>query len=99
MTYKQGVISGLIITAIVALLSPLTQWIISTVITLEYFANVITYSVESGYYATVAEAKENFNLKTYIIQSVVGALFFGTVTSFVVAIFVKTKSRKMVANK
>jgi len=95
MTYKQGVVSGLIITVIVALLSPLTQWIISTVITPEYFANVITYSVESGYYASVAEAKANFNLRTYIIQSVVGALIFGAITSVIVAFFVRTKPKKI----
>jgi hypothetical protein len=49
MTYKQGFITGLIITAIVTIFSPLTQWIISNVITPDYFKNVIQYSVETGY--------------------------------------------------
>jgi hypothetical protein len=45
MTYKQGFITGLIITAIVTVLSPLTQYITSTIITPEYFPNMINYSV------------------------------------------------------
>ena len=41
MTYLQGLISGIILSAFIALLSPLTQWITSYVITPEYFPNVI----------------------------------------------------------
>lgn len=94
MTYAQGLISGLIITAIVALFSPLTQWIISTVITPEYFPNVIAYSVETGYHQSVEEAEAYFNLNNYIVQSVFGALIMGVITSAIVAIFTKTKSKK-----
>ena len=36
MTYKQGFISGLVITAIVTVLSPLSQYITPTIITPEY---------------------------------------------------------------
>tara|TARA_B100000315_G_C14105212_1_gene375629 strand:+ start:113 stop:382 length:270 start_codon:yes stop_codon:yes gene_type:complete len=41
MTYKQGVMSGMIITVFVTILSPVTQLITSTIITPEYFSNVI----------------------------------------------------------
>lgn len=92
MNYKQGFISGLIITVIVALFSPLTQWIISTVITPHYFENVIKLSVETGYLKTVEEAEAQFNLSNYMKQSAIGALVMGLVTSAVVAFFVKTKS-------
>lgn len=94
MTYKQGLISGLIITFIVALLSPLTQWIISTIITPEYFPNVIAYSVETGYHNSLEEAEAYFNLPNYIKQSTIGALIMGTVTSAIVAIFVWTKNKE-----
>jgi hypothetical protein len=92
MNYKQGFISGLIITVIVALFSPFTQWIISTVITPHYFENVIKLSVETGYLKTVEEAEAQFNLSNYMKQSAIGALVMGLVTSAVVAFFVKTKS-------
>ncbi len=48
MSYKQGFISGLIISCIIALISPFTQFVVSTIITPEYFPNVIAYAVESG---------------------------------------------------
>ena len=93
MTYKQGFLSGLIITIIVALLAPLTQWITSTIITPEYFPNVIAHSVDTGFYETVEEAEAQFNLKTYMVQSVIGALVMGVITSAVVALFVRSKSQ------
>ncbi len=92
MSYKQGFVSGLIISVIVTVFSPLNQWIISEVITPNYFENVIAYSVETGYYQNVEEAQAQFNLKNYIIQSTIWALGMGLITSAIVAFFVKTKS-------
>ena len=92
MTYKQGFITGLIITIIVTIFTPLTQWIISSVITPDYFKNVIQYSVETGYHKSVADAEAQFNLINYIIQSTIGALIMGIVTTATVAIFTRRKS-------
>lgn len=92
MTYKQGVISGLIITAILTLFSPLTQWFISNIITPDYFKNVIQYSVETGYHKNIAHAQAQFNLNNYIIQSTVGTLIMGIVTTVIVAIFTRKKN-------
>lgn len=91
MSYKQGLISGIIISAIIAFLSPLTQWIISYVITPEYFPNVIKRSVEIGYYKTTAEAEANFNYKNYAINSTIFAFVFGVVTPAIAMIFIQTK--------
>ena len=93
MTYKQGFISGLIITVIVALFAPLTQWITSTIITPEYFPNVIAYSIQTGYHKSMEEAQAYFSLKNYIVQSVIGAIVMGVVTSAIVAFFVRTKAK------
>lgn len=93
MTYKQGFISGMIITIIVALVSPLTQWIISYIISPEYFPNVIKRSVELGYYQTTAEAEFNFNYKNYAIQSTIAAMLMGLVTTAIVMIFLRTKKQ------
>lgn len=89
MTYMQGFVSGLIITIIVAVFSPLLQWIISTIITPDYFSNVIAYSVETGYFETLKEAEDYFNLSNYMVQSAVGALIMGIVTTAIVAIFTR----------
>ena len=96
MTYVQGLISGLIITAIVALFSPLTQWITSTIITPEYFPNVIAHAVETGYHESLEAAEAYFNLENYMKQSVIGALAMGVITSAVVALFVRSKKQKSI---
>ncbi|MGE8377522.1 MAG: DUF4199 domain-containing protein [Sphingobacterium sp.] len=90
-SYIQGLISGLVLSVIIALLSPLTQWIISYVITPEYFPNVIKRSVEIGYYKTTAEAEANFNYKNYAINSTIFAFIFGAVTTAIAMIFIRTK--------
>lgn len=90
MTYKQGLVSGLIITGIVTLLSPLTQVITSTIITPEYFPNIIAHSVEQGK-MTPEAAKAYFNLNNYIFQGLIGAPIMGLLTTLIVAIFTRKK--------
>ncbi len=91
MTWTQGLIAGIVISIIVTIFSPLTQYIISTYITPDYFTNIINYSVENGK-TTLQNAQAYFNLKSYMIQSAFGALAMGLVTSAIVAFFVKSKN-------
>lgn len=91
MTYKQGFITGLIITVIVTVLSPLTQYITSTIITPEYFPNMIRYSVETGK-MTMEAAEEYFNLKNFLLEVVIGTPVMGILTTAIVAIFTRKKS-------
>lgn len=90
-SYRQGITSGIILSAIIALLYPLVQWIISYVITPEYFSNAIAYSLETGYYKTQEEAETFFNFKSYVIFGAVWALFMGIVTTAIVMLFLKSK--------
>ncbi len=94
MTYMQGLISGIILSVIIASLSPLTQWITTYVITPEYFPNVIKRSVELGYFKTTAEAEANFNYQNYVIQGVIGALIMGLITVSIAMIFIRTKKQQ-----
>lgn len=92
MSYKQGFISGLIITLFVTVLSPLTQYITSTIITPDFFANAIEYAVANG--KTSREAAEAyFSLKSYIVQGLIGAPVMGIVTTAIVAIFTRGKKK------
>lgn len=93
MSYVQGLISGLILSAFIALLSPLSQWITSFVITPEYFPNVIEYSLETGYFKTIEEAKAMFNYKNYAMQGIFGALIMGILTTVIAMIFIRTKNK------
>lgn len=88
MSYKQGFNSGLLITLFVTILSPLTQVITSLLITPEYFPNVIEYCVSQGK-MTREGAESYFNLKSYIIQGLVGAPVMGLITTALVAIFTR----------
>ena len=90
MTYLQGFICGLIITAFVTVLSPLTQYITSTFITPDYFQNAIAYGVSSGK-TTQEAAKAYFNLENYIIQGLIGAPIMGLLTTAIVSIFTQKK--------
>ena len=91
MTWSQGFISGIVISIVVAILSPMAQFITHEFITPDYFDNVIAYSVESGA-MTQEAAEEYFNLTSYVIQSFFFALVVGVVTSAIVAFFVKKSS-------
>lgn len=90
MTWKQGFISGLIITLIVTVLSPLTQVITSKIITPDYFSNVIEYAVSTGKMDRAA-AEQYFNLGSYIVLGLIGAPVMGVLTSAVVALFTRRK--------
>ncbi|WP_297092286.1 DUF4199 domain-containing protein [uncultured Draconibacterium sp.] len=90
MTWKQGFFSGLIITVGVTLLTPLSQYITSAIITPDYFSTMIAYTVETGK-MTQAAAESYFNMKSYIVQSVIFAPAMGIVTSAIVALFTRKK--------
>lgn len=91
MNYMQGLRSGIILTLIVTLLTPLTQWITSYLITPEYFPNVIRYSLETGYYDSLAEAEAFFNYQNYAIQGLLWALALGVVTTAIVMLFLRSR--------
>ena len=90
MTWSQGFTSGFWITVVVVVLSPLAQYITHTVISPGFFNNMTNYAVESGN-MTQEQAESYFNMRNYLMQSAVGALGLGVVTSAVVAIFTKKK--------
>lgn len=89
-SYKQAFLSGLIISVIIMVFTPIAQYITLEYITPDYFANVIEYSVSSGE-LTQQEAEDWFNLQSYIVQATIGALIMGVITSAIVAIFIKSK--------
>jgi hypothetical protein len=92
MNFKQAFMTGAAITLIVALLNPVTQYFISTVITPHFFENAIKYAVENNKMDKV-KAEEYFNLKTYIIQGTIGAFVMGLIISAVVSIFFTSKKK------
>ncbi len=90
MTWMEGFKSGVFITLVAAILSPLAQLIIHTIITPDFFRNMIEYSVETANISR-ENAQATFNLSNYMLQSIIGTLFMGIITSAVVALFTKKR--------
>jgi hypothetical protein len=90
MTWKQGFISGAILSLIVAILAIPSQWITNTVITPDYFDNVVNYMVENEM-ATREEAEAQFNPQNYLIQAPIFSFVVGLVTAAVVSLLLKRK--------
>jgi hypothetical protein len=87
-TFGQAFLCGLGVSIVVALLSPLTQFIFHRLINPGYFDNAIRYGVSQGK-ATLEQAQGLFNLESYMIQSVLAAIIIGTITSLVIAAMIK----------
>ena len=92
MTYLQGFKTGIWITLFVTVLSPLTQVIVSYVITPDYFKNAINYAVAVEK-VSQGEAEKYFSTGNYIMQGLMGAPVMGLVTSAIVALFTKRKKK------
>lgn len=84
MTWKEGFQSGMILTLILALLSPLAQVITHRLITPDFFSNMIDYSV-AGNKMPRNVAEMVFSLGAYILQAVIGVLIFGAILSAILA--------------
>ena len=92
MTFLQGLLSGMVITLVVVLLTPLSQYISHSLISPDYFSNIIQLTVNSGK-MTLLEAEEYFNLMNYITQSLLFATVMGLLTTAVVMIFLRSSPR------
>lgn len=93
MTFLQGFLSGLVITLVVVLLTPLSQYISHSLISPNYFANIIQLTVTAGE-MTLQEAEAHFNLMNYTTMSVFFAAGMGLLTTVVVMIFMKSIPQK-----
>lgn len=92
MSYKQGLICGLMITAIVTLISPLTQYITVELISPQFFENMVKHAVSTGAMSQ-AQAEKYFKLESYIVQGLIGTPVMGILTTTVVALFTKSNKK------
>lgn len=92
MDWTQGFLSGVVISIVIAVLSPLTQYV-TALISPDYFNNMIDYSVKHKL-QTREQAEAYFNYNNYTMLAAMGGISMGVVTSAVVALVVKSKSEK-----
>jgi di/tricarboxylate transporter len=91
MDWKQGFVSGIVLSFVISLLSPLVQYVTYSYITPHFFTNIIHYAV-SHKIQTQVQAETIFSLKSYILQGIFGGLSMGVLTAALVALVVKTKN-------
>jgi hypothetical protein len=73
---------------VITVLTPLSQWLTTNVISPDYFANSIEYGVNNNL-TTREDAEAFFAPMNYLVMATVGAFIMGLLTSAVVALFVR----------
>ena len=91
MNWKQGLISAIIISFIIVLFSPITQFIIHEFISPNFLDNTINYTVSRKKFILSA-AKEYTTLTSSIWKNISDGLSFGVVIGAIVAYILKTNT-------
>lgn len=92
MNWTQGFLSGLVLTVVIAILTPLSLYAGLTSVSPEFLTNMKNLAISKG--SMSPEAAETFyGMQGYIMSSVFFALSTGVVTSAVVALFVRSKTK------
>ena len=91
MNWKQGLISAIIISFIIVLFSPITQFIIHEFISPDFLDNTINYTVSRKKF-TLSAAKEYTTLTSSIWKNISDGLSFGVVIGAIVAYILKTNT-------
>lgn len=91
MTYIQGFKSGAAITVMVAIFSPMVEYITFTITSPEYFPNAINYTVSNGW-LTKEIAEASFNLGAFQMDAAINILLTGLLASTVISLFTRKRS-------
>jgi len=89
-TFLKALVTGILVSTVVAVLTPVVLFIFHNFINPHFFTDFQNYSVKMNKMQP-QEAKEYFNIYSYILQGIFGALIMGTITSLVVAAVIKKK--------
>ncbi|MDN3670328.1 DUF4199 domain-containing protein [Echinicola jeungdonensis] len=87
-SWKNAFFSGLVLSAIIAILSPLSQLISHKIVTPHYFENAINHAV-SRKIMSQQEAESYFSLGNYILQTTFFAFIVGCITAALISIFIR----------
>jgi len=90
-SWKQGFLSGTVLTVVIAVLSPMVNAVVYTYITPRFFDTMVAYRVAHKF-QTLTQAKAYFNLHSYIVLGIFDTLSKGILTAAIIAFFIKTKN-------
>lgn len=89
--WKQGFLSGAILSLFVAAFTPIVIFISFEYISPDFFSNMINYKTEKTE-MTLEEAKKYFTLSNYVYMSTFSTLSNGIVISAILSFFIKSKT-------
>ena len=89
LSLAQAFLCGFVITILLCLLIIPVQWLFHQYINPDFFSNMILYAVKTGK-QTPENAAVYFNLKSYIIESVLGFFVIGTIISLILGFKMRT---------
>lgn len=89
--FSAAMVSGTIVSLVVALLSPLAQFIGHRWISPHFFERASAHAVSTGK-LTIEQADRYFNLSSYLLQASSGAIVAGLLTTLVLAWLMRTTS-------
>ena len=90
MNWIQGFSCGILISLLVAILSPIVQIVTTKYIAPEYFPNAVNYTVEIEK-MTRHQAERYYTLGNFILEVMMGAMALGAATSAIAALFIRKK--------
>ncbi len=92
--FNQAFLCGLGVSVVVSLLAPLFQFIFYRFINPDFFGNMIDNAIGAGR-ATLEQANNYFNLKSYMLQASMGAIVAGVLTSLILASIMRDRKGKL----
>lgn len=90
MDWKQGFVSGAILSLIIAAFTPIVQFISFEYISPDFFDNIINYKLKHTK-MTLEDAKRYFTLSNYIYTNTFSSLSSGIVISALISFILKSK--------
>lgn len=91
-TFWQAFLCGMGVSLVVALPGPVNQFIFHRLINPGFFAAMIRQAVDRGG-QTLEQAQAFFNFQNYVLQSVIGPVIMGAITSAIIAAIIRTRQR------
>jgi tetrahydromethanopterin S-methyltransferase subunit B len=90
MSWKQGMIAAIIMSFIIVIFSPISQFIVHEIISPDFLENTINFTVKQKK-LTLTEAKEYTTLTSSIWKNISDGLSFGVVIGAIVAYLIQSK--------
>jgi hypothetical protein len=94
MNWTQGFVTGIVLSFFIAMLLPFAQLVIYKSVTPHFFETAIEYKTTSPllrYHMTLETAKNYFNLRSFIIESIYTELSMGTIAGAIIALMIRNK--------